>query len=61
MNFSLKELLRGRIIPTELAILDPKIHLVAKKDHGFSFQGIGPGTEKAYIKILAAFPLVSLE
>ncbi|MBT3259367.1 MAG: AsmA-like C-terminal region-containing protein [Deltaproteobacteria bacterium] len=61
MNFSLKDLLRGRIVPTELAILDPKIHLAAKKDHGLSFQGKGPVLEKSYTRILAAFPLVSLE
>ena len=61
MNFSFKDLLRGRIVPTKLAILDPEIHLAAKKDRGLSFQGKGPVLEKSYTSILAAFPLVSLE
>ena len=61
MDFSLKDLLKGRIVPTELAILDPEIHLTAKKDRGLSFQGKGPVLEKSYIRILAAFPRVSLE
>ncbi|MBW2709025.1 MAG: hypothetical protein JRD04_07035, partial [Deltaproteobacteria bacterium] len=61
MNFSFKDLLKGRIIPTELAILDPEIHWVANKDHGLSFQGKGPVLEKSYARILAVFPLVSLE
>ena len=61
MNFSLKDLLRGRIVPKELAILDSKIHLTADKDHGLSFQGKGSVLEKSYAKILAAFPRVSLE
>ncbi len=61
MNFSLKDLIKGRIVPTKLAILDPKIHLAAKKDHGLSFLGKGPVLEKSYTRILAAFPLVSLE
>ncbi len=61
MSFALGELLRGRIVPTELVILDPEIHLAAKKDRGLSIQGKGPVLEKSYARILAAFPLVSLE
>jgi len=61
MSFSLKDLLKGRIAPEELAILDPEIHLAARKEQGLSFQGKGPVLEKSYTQILAAFPLVSLE
>ena len=61
MNFDLGELLKGRVVPTQLVILDPEIHLAVKKDRGFSFQGKGPVLEKSYMEILAAFPLVSLE
>jgi len=61
MSFALGELLKGRIVPTELVILDPQIHLAAKKDRGLSIQGQGPVLEKSYTRILAAFPLVSLE
>ena len=60
INFNLGELLKGRIVPTELAILDPEIHLAAKKDQGFSLKGKGPVLERSYARILAAFPLVSL-
>ena len=61
MNFDLGELLKGRVVPTELVILDPKIHLAAQKNRGFSFQGKNPVLEKSHMEILAAFPLVSLE
>ena len=60
INFNLGELLKGRIVPTELAILDPEIYLAAKKDQGFSLKGKGPVLERSYARILAAFPLVSL-
>ncbi len=61
MDFDLGELLKGRVVPTELVILDPKIHLAAQKNRGFSFQGKKPVLEKSHMEILAAFPLVSLE
>ena len=61
MSFNLGELLKGRIVPTELAILDPEIHLATEKDHGLSLKGQGPLLKKSYLRILAAFPLVSLE
>jgi hypothetical protein len=61
INFSLKDLLRGRIVPKELVILDPEINFAAKKGRGLSFQGKGTALEEAYTRILAAFPLVSLE
>jgi AsmA-like C-terminal region len=61
INFNLGELLKGRIVPTELAILDPEIHLAAKKNHGLSLKGKAPVLEKSYTRILAAFPVLSLE
>ncbi len=61
INFNPGELLKGRIVPTELVILDPEIHLAAKKDQGLFLKGKGPVLEKSYAGILAAFPLVSLE
>jgi len=61
MNFSLKDLLKGRIVPRNLVILDPEIYLAAEKARGLSFRGKGPLLEKSYAQILAAFPQVSLE
>jgi len=67
MSFNPGELLKGRIVPTELVILDPEIylnpeiHLAAKEDHPLSLTGQSPVFEKSYTRILAAFPLVSLE
>ncbi len=58
MDFSLKDLLKGRIVPTKLVIFDPEIHLPA---HGLSFQGKGLILEESHTRILAAFPLVSFE
>ncbi|MCG6881939.1 MAG: AsmA-like C-terminal region-containing protein, partial [Deltaproteobacteria bacterium] len=61
MDFSLRDLLRGRMFPEKLAIIEPNIHLAARKDRGLSVQGKGPVLEKSYVRLLAAFPLVSLE
>jgi len=61
INFSLRDLLRGRIVPKDLVILSPEIHFDARKGHGLSFLGKGTALEKSYARILAAFPLVSLE
>ena len=61
MDFSLRDLLRGRVFPKNLAIIEPEIHLAAGKESGLSVQGKGPLLEKSYARLLAAFPLVSLE
>ena len=61
MNFSLKELLKARLVPRELTILGPEIRLAPKKGPGLSFSGRGPVFSKSYTDILAAFPRVSLE
>ncbi|EFK06352.1 conserved hypothetical protein, partial [delta proteobacterium NaphS2] len=61
MDFSLRDLLRGRILPKNLAIIEPEIYLTAGKERGLSVQGKGPLLEKSYARLLAAFPLVSLE
>ena len=61
MDFSLRDLLRGRMFPKNLAIIEPKIHLTAGKESGLSVQGTGPVLEKSYARLLAAFPLVSME
>ena len=61
INFSLKDLLRARIIPRELAILSPEIRLAAGRDQVLSFSGKNPALSKSYTDILAAFPRISLE
>ncbi len=61
MGFSLKDLLRGKVVPVELVILAPRIQLTTEREHGLSLHGKSPVLESSYIGILAAFPLVSLE
>jgi hypothetical protein len=63
MNFSLRDLLKGRILPRELTILTPEIHLAAKRDKGLSFSGRGPVLENRtpiYWRHFPGFPWKTL-